>query len=187
MTTIDSKTELTGARGVPPVAGVRVDAGGVVELLSRAATIGVICHVHPDADTIGAGLALGLVLDKCGKQVEVSFAAPAKLPESLASLPGGYLLVGPEVMRRDVDLVVTVDVPSVNRLGALSDFAGPDQELLVIDHHASNDFFGTANFVDPFIWSKLVDGLVEYMQRHQIARAADLVGALDVHSALAEH
>jgi dihydroorotate dehydrogenase (NAD+) catalytic subunit len=46
---------------------------------------------------------------------------------------------------------------------------------------------GTANFVDPFIWSKLVDGLVEYMQRHQIARAADLVGALDVHSALAEH
>src|SRR5262245_9463515 len=127
--TIDPKTKLAVARGGP---GVRVDALGAVELLSRAATIGVICHVHPDADTIGAGLALGLVLDKCGKQVEVSFAAPAKLPESLASLPGGYLLVGPEVMRRDVDLVVTVDVPSVNRLGALSDVAAP--ELLVIDH-----------------------------------------------------
>ena len=46
---------------------------------------------------------------------------------------------------------------------------------------------GTANFVDPFIWPKLVDGLADYLERHRIARAADLVGALDVHSALAEH
>ncbi len=52
-------------------------------------------------------------------------------------------------MRRDVDLVVTVDIPSVNRLGDLRDLAGPGQEVLVIDHHASNQLFGTANFVDP--------------------------------------
>lgn len=38
---------------------------------------------------------------------------------------------------------------------------------------------GTANFVDPFIWSKLLTGLAEYMTRHQIARIADLVGTLD--------
>ena len=84
-----------------------------------------------------------------GKQVEVSFAAPATLPESLRSLPGCHLLVSPDEMCRDFDLVVTVDVPSVNRLGALSDLAGPGQQLLVIDHHASNEMFGTANFVEP--------------------------------------
>ena len=39
---------------------------------------------------------------------------------------------------------------------------------------------GTANFVDPFIWSKLVDGLRDYMQRHGIARVRDLVGSIDV-------
>jgi len=38
---------------------------------------------------------------------------------------------------------------------------------------------GTANFVDPFIWSTLLDGMVDYMQRHQIARIADLVGSID--------
>jgi dihydroorotate dehydrogenase (NAD+) catalytic subunit len=38
---------------------------------------------------------------------------------------------------------------------------------------------GTANFVDPFIWSKLLDGIHDYMQRHQIARLADLVGTID--------
>jgi bifunctional oligoribonuclease and PAP phosphatase NrnA len=145
VTTINAKTELAGA----PIAGVRVDAVRAAELLSAAATIAVVCHVHPDADTIGAGLALATVLDKCDKQVEVGFAAPATLPESLRSLPGCHLLVSPDVMRRDVDLVVTVDVPSAKRLGGLIDLAGPDQHLLVIDHHASNEMFGTANFVDP--------------------------------------
>ncbi|QZT64300.1 DHH family phosphoesterase [Mycolicibacterium austroafricanum] len=128
--------------------GARVDARAAAELLSSAATVSVICHVHPDADTLGAGLALALVLDRAGTDVEVSFAAPADLPESLRSLPGCHLLVAPEVMRRDADLVVTVDIPSVNRLGALAELAGPDRQVLVIDHHASNHLFGTANFVD---------------------------------------
>ena len=66
-------------------------------------------------------LALALVLDRCGKAVEVGFAEPATLPESLSSLPGCRLLVDADAMRRDVDLVVTVDVPSLKRLGALSD------------------------------------------------------------------
>ena len=52
-------------------------------------------------------------------------------------------------MRRDADLVVTVDIPSVNRLGALRELAEPGREVLVIDHHASNQLFGTANYVDP--------------------------------------
>lgn len=140
MTTTDTKTEESS--------GARVDAIGAAKLLSGAERIAVICHVHPDADTVGAGLALALVLDECHKRVEVSFAAPATLPESLRTLPGCHLLVSPKAMRRDVDLVVTVDVPSVNRLGSLKDLAAESPELLVIDHHASNALFGTANFVD---------------------------------------
>jgi dihydroorotate dehydrogenase (NAD+) catalytic subunit len=38
---------------------------------------------------------------------------------------------------------------------------------------------GTANFVDPFVWSKLLDGLRDYGTRHSIARIADLVGTVD--------
>jgi dihydroorotate dehydrogenase (NAD+) catalytic subunit len=38
---------------------------------------------------------------------------------------------------------------------------------------------GTANFVDPFIWSKLVDGLQDYLTRHRVARVSDIVGSLD--------
>ncbi len=37
---------------------------------------------------------------------------------------------------------------------------------------------GTANFVDPFIWGKLLAGIEDYVQRHRIARLADLVGTV---------
>lgn len=39
---------------------------------------------------------------------------------------------------------------------------------------------GTANFVEPFIWTRLLDGLRDYMTRHGITRLADLVGAVDL-------
>lgn len=39
---------------------------------------------------------------------------------------------------------------------------------------------GTANFVDPFIWTKLLDGLRAYLDRHQVARISELVGGIQI-------
>ena len=41
---------------------------------------------------------------------------------------------------------------------------------------------GTANFVDPLIWQKMIDGVGDYLRRHGIARAMDLVGSVDMRS-----
>jgi dihydroorotate dehydrogenase (NAD+) catalytic subunit len=38
---------------------------------------------------------------------------------------------------------------------------------------------GTANFIDPFVWTKVLDGLKDYMSRHRISRISDLIGAFD--------
>jgi dihydroorotate dehydrogenase (NAD+) catalytic subunit len=38
---------------------------------------------------------------------------------------------------------------------------------------------GTASFADPLIWPKLLDGIRDYMQRHEIARIRDLTGTID--------
>jgi dihydroorotate dehydrogenase (NAD+) catalytic subunit len=45
---------------------------------------------------------------------------------------------------------------------------------------------GTANFVDPFIWPKLLEGMRDYMERHGLVRIADIVGTVDAHADLAE-
>lgn len=142
MTAIESTTEITRL-------GRRVDVHGAVAVLGAAGSVSVICHVHPDADSVGAGLALALILERDGVEVQVSFATPSTLPESLRMLPGGHLLVAPTDMRPDAELVVTVDAPSLNRLGGLAVLADADREVLVIDHHKSNTLFGSVNLVDP--------------------------------------
>ncbi|MEO8078139.1 MAG: dihydroorotate dehydrogenase [Acidobacteriota bacterium] len=38
---------------------------------------------------------------------------------------------------------------------------------------------GTANFVDPFLWAPMLDGIRAYMARHDITRLSDLTGSID--------
>jgi phosphoesterase RecJ-like protein len=144
-----------------------VDLGAAVAALRSARSVTILCHVQPDADTIGSGLALALVLHRRGIPVWVSFAEPAELPFSMRSLPGVHHLVPPAQVPREVDLLVTVDCGSIGRLGALADRLPGAATTLVLDHHRSNTKFGTINVVDPSAESttslivRLLDALQE--------------------------
>ena len=114
----------------------------VIAALRAARRIALVSHRDPDPDTIGSALALGLGLASMGKRVSWHCADP--VPEQQRFLHGseGFTQDPPPA---DVDLVVTVDFGSVDR----AKFALPRGPKLVnIDHHASNDNFGTANLVD---------------------------------------
>lgn len=124
------------------------DAAGAAAALAAARSVLILCHVQPDADTVGAALALGLVLIRRGAAVEVSFSAADTLPESLRGLPGCELLVKPDRLHRGADLVVAVDASSANRLGELARLT-VGRDVLVIDHHRFNTLYGSLNFVDP--------------------------------------
>ena len=39
---------------------------------------------------------------------------------------------------------------------------------------------GTANFVDPYAAIKILDGINEYLDKHNIAKAADIVGSVEI-------
>ncbi|MFC4602953.1 DHH family phosphoesterase [Rhodococcus kronopolitis] len=134
----------TGTR----TAGTEIDLGAALTLLTEATSVTVLCHVHPDADTIGSGLALALVLRRRGIPVQVSFAEPESLPGSMRDLPGVDLLVPPEQVAAEVDLVVTVDCGSRGRLGVLGDRLDGARTSLVLDHHRSNTRYAQFNLVD---------------------------------------
>jgi dihydroorotate dehydrogenase (NAD+) catalytic subunit len=57
--------------------------------------------------------------------------------------------------------------------------ASAEDALEFIIAGASAVQIGTANFVDPFIWSKVISGIDDYLTRHKIARVADLVGTME--------
>ncbi|WP_063000118.1 DHH family phosphoesterase [Nocardia mikamii] len=124
------------------------DPAAAVEVLAAARSVTVLCHVQPDADTVGSGLALAQVLHRRGVPVQVSFAEPAELPASMRSLPGVEHLVPAEQVAARVDVLVTVDCGSVGRLGALADRIDGAATTVVIDHHRSNTRFGDVNLID---------------------------------------
>jgi bifunctional oligoribonuclease and PAP phosphatase NrnA len=127
--------------------------------LKRADRIAIVSHRDPDPDTIGSAIALGLALEAMGKQVSLHSADG--VPEAQRFLAGSDR-IRTDPPPADVDLIVTVDFGSVAR----AKFALPQgPHLLNIDHHASNDNFGTTNFVDTSaaacaeIVARLIDGL----------------------------
>lgn len=138
-------SELTPEPAAPGIVGHE----SAVALLDAAATVTVLCHVNPDADTLGSGLALGLALERRGTAVQVAFADPASVPPSLRTLPGLHLLTPVAEVRREADLVVTVDCGTAGRLGSLRDRLDGAPDVLVIDHHLSNTRFGTHNLIEP--------------------------------------
>ncbi|MEV0027766.1 bifunctional oligoribonuclease/PAP phosphatase NrnA [Nocardia sp. NPDC050793] len=129
--------------------GKTAELDAAVAALTAAGSVTILCHVQPDADTIGSGLALALVLHRRGIPVWVSFAEPAELPASMRSLPGIEHLVPPAEVPREVDLLVAVDCGSAGRLGVLADRLSGAATTLVVDHHRSNTRFGAINVIDP--------------------------------------
>src|ERR671930_1526656 len=94
----------------------------------------------------------------------------------ISNIVGG--LSGPAIRPIAVRMVYecrqAVGVPIIGMGGIAS--ARDVIEFLIAGANAVQ--VGTANFVDPFIWAKLLTGLIEYMQRHNIAHISDLVGTV---------
>jgi dihydroorotate dehydrogenase (NAD+) catalytic subunit len=68
----------------------------------------------------------------------------------------------------------TVKIPIIG-MGGIAD-ARDALEFIIAGADAVQ--VGTANFVDPFIWGKLLDGITDYLERHRVERIADLVGTV---------
>ncbi len=110
--------------------------------LRHAKTVAIVSHRDPDPDTIGSGIALGLALETLGKRVTLHCADAVPEAARFLAAADRYTTDPPPATS---DLIVTVDFGSLER----AKFALPAGPTLVnIDHHASNDRFGSVNLVD---------------------------------------
>jgi nanoRNase/pAp phosphatase (c-di-AMP/oligoRNAs hydrolase) len=124
------------------------DIRGAAALLASATDVTVLGHVRPDADALGSALALGRVLRRRGAKVRVSFGEPDEAPETLRWLDEDGLLTHPDDLPDTEALLVCVDTPVPKRLGRLAGRVELAGSVLVIDHHATNTFYGSCNVVD---------------------------------------
>jgi phosphoesterase RecJ-like protein len=117
--------------------------------IDRAGQIALACHVNPDGDALGSMLGLYHVLRAAGRDVIASFPTPFVVAPHYRELPGLELLAPPDEFPEEPDVMVTFDCGSLGRLGDLERPAKAARELIVIDHHISNDRYGTINLVEP--------------------------------------
>ncbi|MGH3896783.1 MAG: DHH family phosphoesterase [Pseudonocardiaceae bacterium] len=124
------------------------ELSAAVELLRAARDVTLVAHVKPDADALGSALALGLALHRRGATVRVTFGELADAPDSLRALDVAGLLVAPDQVPAQPELLVALDTANRDRLGCLADRVDTSDAVLVIDHHTTNGRFGTHHLVD---------------------------------------
>lgn len=122
----------------------------IYKSVQSAQKIVIISHRNPDADTVGSNLALRLIFEHWGKQITSACVDQLPLRSNISSdfLPNIETYVR-EFNDNEFDLIFTVDAGSVAQTG----FFEKDPEILKrakiinIDHHPSNNHFGSINLV----------------------------------------
>ena len=118
-------------------------------VIAGASRVTLVCHVSPDGDALGSTLALHHVLRAAGVDSVASFPPPFVVAPHYRDLPGLELLTPPELVDDEPEVMVTFDCGALGRLGELETKAKAAGELIVVDHHASNERYGTINVIDP--------------------------------------
>jgi bifunctional oligoribonuclease and PAP phosphatase NrnA len=119
------------------------------KVIRAASQVALACHINPDGDALGSMLALHHVLSANGYDSVASFSEPFVVAPHYRELPGLDRLTPPERFPPDPAVMVTFDSGSITRLGDLEASAKAAGELIVIDHHVSNQRYGTINAIDP--------------------------------------
>src|SRR5579872_5157116 len=153
----------------------------VVSAVGRVTRLPLIPKLTPNVTSVAsfakaaedAGAdAVSLVNTFLAMAIDVETRRP-KISNVVGGLSGPA--IRPIAVRMVYECRQVVKIPIIG-MGGISD-ARDVLEFLIAGATAVQ--VGTASFVDPLIWSKLIDGIRDYLRRHAVAGVADLVGTLD--------
>jgi len=120
----------------------------VIKTIQEHKTFLITTHLHPDADALASQLAMALYLKGLGKKVHLIHAE--RVPARFDFIPGIRMIrTFKQGERLDYDAAVVLDCGDLDRMDKVKGFLQKGKIIINIDHHLTNDFFGTINYVDP--------------------------------------
>ena len=155
--------------------------GAVVSAVRKATHLPVIPKLTPNvtdvasfaraAEDAGAD-AVSLVNTFLAMAIDVETRRPT-ITNVLGGLSGPA--IRPIAVRMVWECAREVKIPIIG-MGGITDARDALEFILA---GATAVQIGTANFVDPFVWTKVLVGLEDYLARHAFDRLSDLIGAFD--------
>ncbi len=123
----------------------------IIQIIKEKDSFMLTTHMNPEGDAIGSTLTLALALLAIGKNVTVNTADP--VPKILKFLPSSDKVNQVKAVDRRFDAVIVLDCGDLERVGFLSKDNIPADILINIDHHKTNQGFGTINMVEEAVAS----------------------------------
>src|SRR5436309_4173695 len=133
------------------------------EVIERSSLVALACHVTPDGDALGSVLAMHLLCRTQGKESVASWPEPFVVAPHYTYLPGLDSVTKPADYPKAPPVMVTFDCGSLDRLTELAEPAREAGELIVVDHHATNESYGSINLLD-------VDAAASAVMVHRLAK-----------------
>ncbi|MFN7170433.1 MAG: DHH family phosphoesterase [Candidatus Omnitrophota bacterium] len=119
----------------------------VVEEIEKGRIFLITSHINLEGDALGSELSLAYLLKMLGKNSFVYNASA--LPNNYKFLPLLYFLDKPRYKIDDFDTAIVVDCSDFVRIGKIKNLITSKKRIINVDHHPDNNYFGTANLVDP--------------------------------------
>lgn len=147
------RTRCLGSTGLilSPHTSADSERARAVAIIGAAPRLALACHITPDGDALGSMLALHHLARANGRDVVSSWPSPLHFAATYRSLPGLDQCTPAADFPATPEVMLTFDCGALARLGELAapaQWAAQHGELVVVDHHVTNDRFGTVNVVD---------------------------------------
>lgn len=127
-----------------------MDCSELNDIIKSSKNILITSHVNPDGDTLGSMCGLySAILEKFKKKCDM--VAISKVPDVYAYLPhlSEVKSVDDIDKSREYDLVINVDVASIERICDAQILFEKAKFTVNIDHHKTNNGYADLNFINP--------------------------------------
>ena len=118
----------------------------VLNGIKNYSSFSILTHVSPDGDTLGAALALHILLTRLGKRSEV--LCDERVPHIYGFLPCAENVLTADTAE-GLDCVIAVDCADAQRFKKADGIFKNAKLTMVIDHHFTNKGYADINLIRP--------------------------------------
>lgn len=118
----------------------------IIEAVKGCDNFLISSHVDPEPDALGSELAVYEMLKKLGKNAAI--INDDDVPENYRFFEGIDMIRTAPRAEEKFDAAIILDCPTIERIGSVKQYVRGIKNVINIDHHISNDKFGSAHWVD---------------------------------------